>query len=231
MRLLAPSRSRNFSRESQLSPADEFIFHDRDVRCRSSRGCRAQPEKEPSKLIERNLSFSGNGFWRSTAGSSAMRCAPSFCQPSVKRPRTNTNQQQKDEAEQHAYIRAGFMQRSPQSILCERDDFGRIYGNRDINEKRYRRRSRNNADQQQRATNNLNHSDKRGHDLRRRNADFHEASDSEGVREQELLHAFGKKDPAHQNSNQQIAFDVRSAQDAFALTIIALSLRNPRSRK
>ena len=49
-----------FTREP-LSPADEFIFHDRDVRCRSSEGC-AQPGKEQSKLIERNLPLFGLGF-------------------------------------------------------------------------------------------------------------------------------------------------------------------------
>src|SRR5277367_1621621 len=45
------------------SPANELIFHDRDVCCRSSESSRAQPEKEQSKLIERNLSVFGNGFW------------------------------------------------------------------------------------------------------------------------------------------------------------------------
>jgi pyruvate-ferredoxin/flavodoxin oxidoreductase len=54
--------------------------------------------------------------------------------------------------------------------------------------------------------NNLNHSDKRGHDLRPRNADFYKASDSEGIREQELLYAFGKKHPAHKNTDQQDRF-------------------------
>ena len=60
--------------------------------------------------------------------------------------------------------------------------------------------------QQQRAANNLNHSDKRSHGLRPRNADFYEASDSEGVREQELLYSFGKKDPTHKDTDEQNCF-------------------------
>jgi hypothetical protein len=61
-----------------------------------------------------------------------MRCVPFFCQPCVKRPSASTNQQQKDETEQHAHIRAGFMQRSPKPVFRKRDDFGRIKGNRDF---------------------------------------------------------------------------------------------------
>lgn len=71
---------------------------------------------------------------------------PSFNQPRVRKPRAGTNQQQKDETEQHAHIRAGFMQRSPKPVDRKCDDFGRIYGNRDINEKRHRRQPRNKTD-------------------------------------------------------------------------------------
>src|SRR3984885_7568690 len=67
----------------------------------------------------------------------------------------------------------------------------------------YRRQPRNKTDQKQRAANNLNHSDKWRHDLRSRNADFHKASASEGVREEKLLYVFGKENPAGQNADQQ----------------------------
>src|ERR1700691_4495484 len=206
MRLLAPSKSRNFSRESH-----------RRLRTSSSSiiaMCAAGPPKAvvPSRRKNKASSSIGTCLFSeidsgdSMAACSAMSCAPSFWEPCVERQRPSTNQKQKDETEQHAHIRAGFMQRSPKSVLRERDDLGRIYGNRNINKKRHRRQPRKKADQHQSATNNLNHSDKRGHDLRRRNADFHEASDSEGVREQKLLYTFGKEDPTHQNTDEQDRF-------------------------
>ena len=55
--------------------------------------------------------------------------------------------------------------------------------------------------QQQRATNNRDHPDKLGHDLRPRNAAFHKASDSEGIGEQKLLYALGKKNPTNQDTD------------------------------
>src|ERR1700735_62339 len=98
------------------------------------------------------------------------------------------------------------MQRSPKSVLRERDDFGRIYGDRDINEKRHSRQPGNKTYQEQRAANNLDHSDKPSHGLRPRNADFHKASDSERGGEQKLLYSFGKKDPTHKNTDEQDRF-------------------------
>src|SRR6266404_4127568 len=86
-----------------------------------------------------------------------MNSVPSSRQPNVEGPYASTNQQQKDQSQKHAEIRAAFVQRSPKSVLRECNDFGRIYGNSDINEKRYRRQPRNETDQQQRATNNLDH--------------------------------------------------------------------------
>ena len=51
-------------------------------------------------------------------------------------------------------------------FLSERDDFGRIFGDRNINEKRHRCQPRNKTNQQQRATNNLDHPDEQIHDLK-----------------------------------------------------------------
>lgn len=39
------------SRARRAAPTDEFVFHYRDVCCRSSEGSRTQAEKEQSKLI------------------------------------------------------------------------------------------------------------------------------------------------------------------------------------
>ena len=53
---------KEFFTRKPLSPADELVFHYCDVCCRPSEGCRAQPEEEQGKLIERNSSVFGNGF-------------------------------------------------------------------------------------------------------------------------------------------------------------------------
>jgi len=116
-------------------------------------------------------------------------------------------------------------------LLTELRLLGRLHGSgdRDINEKRHRRQPRNKTDQQQRATNNLDHPDKRGHDLRPRNADCQKATDSEGIGEQKLLYAFGKENPANRIRTSKIAFAARSAQLVSALTGIDLSPRNNRA--
>ena len=131
--MLAPSKSRNFSRESRC----------RLRTCSSSiiAMCAAGPPKAvvPSRRKNKASSSRGTCLFSeidsgdSRAGCSAMSCAPSFCQPCVKRPRASTNRQQKDETEQHAQIRASFMQRSPKPVFRKRDDFGRIQGDGDIN--------------------------------------------------------------------------------------------------
>ena len=59
---------KEFFPRKPLSPAGEFVLHYRDVRSRSSEGCRSQPEKEQGKLVERNLSVFGDRFWRFESG-------------------------------------------------------------------------------------------------------------------------------------------------------------------
>src|ERR1700685_1647880 len=126
MRLLAPSKSRNFSRESHcrlLTSSSSIIEM-----------CAAGPPKAvvPNRRKNKASSLRGTCLFSeidsrdSRDDCSAMGCASSLCQPCVKRPRASTDQQQKDETEQHAHIRAGFMHRSPKSVLRERDNFGRI---------------------------------------------------------------------------------------------------------
>ena len=82
----------------------------------------------------------------------------------------------------------------------------------------YRRQPRNKTDQKQRAANNLNHSDKWRHDLRSRNADFHKASASEGVREEKLLYVFGKETQPARMRISETAFAARSPQIVAVVT-------------
>ena len=79
-----------FTREP-LSPADELVFHDSDVRCRSSEGCRAQPQKEQSELTERNLSLFGNGIWRLKGWLFSHELRPVFL-PTMRREITRQHQ-------------------------------------------------------------------------------------------------------------------------------------------
>jgi hypothetical protein len=121
------------------------------------------------------------------------------------------------------------MQRPPKFALRERDDLGRIYGNRNINEKRYRRQPRKNTNQHQRATNNL-------------------ATPTNGAMTcGEGMPIFTKRPTPRESGNKnfwmpserktqptrirmsKVAFAARSAQVPFALIVIALSLQNPKS--
>src|ERR1700687_170379 len=126
MRLLAPSRSRNLSRESHC-------------RRRTSSSsimamCAAGPPKAvgPSRRKNRARSRRETCFIvdiepeSGSATCSAMASVTPSCETCVQRPYTAANEQQKDQSEEHAHIRAGFMHGAPKPILRERDDFGRI---------------------------------------------------------------------------------------------------------
>jgi hypothetical protein len=121
------------------------------------------------------------------------------------------------------------VQRSPKSVLCECNDLGRIHGNSDINEKRYRRQPRNETDQQQRTTNNLDHPDEWSHDVGPRDADLRETPDSEGIGEQKLLYASERKTQPTRMRISKIALAARFAQVASAFTGIDLTPRNTRA--
>jgi hypothetical protein len=119
------------------------------------------------------------------------------------------------------------MNRSPKSVLRERDDFGRIYGNRDINEKRHRLANR--------ATRPINS---------REPQTISTTPTNGAMTPGEGLPIFTKRPTPRESGNKnfcipserktqptrirmsKIAFAARSAQVAFALTVIALSLRS-----
>src|SRR6185437_16281440 len=114
-----------------------------------------------------------------------------------------SDDQQKDEAEQHAHIRARFMQRPPESVLHERDDFRRVQRNTDVDEQGHAGKASEQTSQEERAANDLSDSDERGHELWQGNADPRKTAHSQRFREEKFLNTFGQEDPPDENANEQ----------------------------
>src|SRR5205085_11444519 len=94
------------------------------------------------------------------------------------------------------------MSHRPEPALEEYGNLRRRDGDQHIYDERDGRQTSQQPDEHQRAADYFNHADERGHDLRRRNTDLCEAADAEVGGKQKLLDAFGEKDRAHDETDE-----------------------------
>jgi len=94
-------------------------------------------------------------------------------------PESASNDQQEDQAKEHAHIRARFAQRAPKAVLHERDDLGRVQGHANVDEQGHAGKADELTSQEQRAASDLGDSNERGHELWQGNADLRKAAHSQ----------------------------------------------------
>src|SRR5579863_9826819 len=124
IRLLAPSKSKNDSQEShrRLRTSSSSII----AMCAAGPPNAVVPSrrKNSASSPRETRFFSGGKSEVCREGDSPITSVSSSRQSRVQRPRPTANQQQKNETQQHAHVRARFMQRAPKPVLRERHDFG-----------------------------------------------------------------------------------------------------------
>src|SRR6266446_258571 len=114
-----------------------------------------------------------------------------------------SDDQQEDQAKEHAHIRVRFVQRAPKAVLHERDDLGRVQGHANVDEQGHAGKAGEQTSQEERAASDLGDSNERGHELWEGNTDLRKAAHSQQFWEHKLLNAFGKENPANKNANEQ----------------------------
>src|SRR5262245_10166869 len=124
-------------------------------------------------------------------------------QPRIKRPGAGTNTQEEDRSKEHRIIRPPFVSHAPESILEEDRYFRRRDGHAHVDDEWNCGQARPKAQKEEEPAADLDEADKRGHDLRSRNSDLGEATDTQGGGEKKLLDPFRKKHPTDHQANQE----------------------------
>src|ERR1700680_480938 len=131
-RLLAPSRSRNFSRESH-----------RRRRTSSSSMMPIWAAGPPNAVVPRRRKNEASSriepvsIWAvDSESSSTVRSGIDFVpfrsNPRIESKRSTADDQKKYQTKHHAYIGSGFVQSAPKAVLRKRDDLGRIQRNANV---------------------------------------------------------------------------------------------------
>jgi len=116
--------------------------------------------------------------------------------------RSAADDDEKQQAHDHAEIGAAYMHGGPEAGFHQHGKFGSGYGHRDVNEQRNGRKTREQSDDKQEAAGDFHRSDERCEEVRGGNANLRKAAHAERGGKEELLNAFGEKNPAHQDANE-----------------------------
>src|SRR5262249_40244284 len=127
----------------------------------------------------------------------------------IKRPGAGTDTQEEDRPKEHRIIRPPFMSHAPESILEEDRYFRRRDGHAHVYDEWNCGQARPKAKKDEEPAADLDDIDKRGHDLRSRNPDLCEATDTECRWEKKLLNPFREKHTTDHLPAQSVMSHIR----------------------
>jgi hypothetical protein len=132
--------------------------------------------------------------------STRVPCA--LCQPGVERPCSCPRDEEEYAAQEHRIINPGLMRHGPKTVFLKNRKFGCCYRNQHVYDEGNGSQSSKKAREKKPPANNLHYAHKGSHDFRRWNADLDKAANTQVLRKEELLYAFGKEHPADNKPNQ-----------------------------